>query len=113
MRTHHRQTRRYSGWSAQALTPEENERLLDRFLDSLNDKIDADEAGRRDIPHGFLSASADGGVPSVYDPIINSIEAAAFARQLCERIRVFQNLKRARPTLTTMREISPRPTAIE
>jgi len=95
------------------LTLEENERLLNRFLESLNDKIDADEAARHNLPHGVLASSADGGVPSVYDPIINSIEAAAFARQLCERIRVFQNLKRARPTLTTMREISPRPTAIE
>jgi hypothetical protein len=86
MRRHHRQTRRYSGCSAQALTPEENERLLDRFLESLNDKIEADEAARRNLPHGVLAASADGGIPSVYGPFTNSIEAAAFARQLEQKL---------------------------
>ena len=62
MRRHHRQTHRYSGCSAHVLTPEENEILLDRFLESLNDKIDADEAARRDLPHGVIAASADGGI---------------------------------------------------
>jgi hypothetical protein len=87
MRRHHRQTHRYSGCSAHVLTPEENEILLDRFLESLNDKIDADEAARRDLPHGVIAASADGGIPSVYGPFTNSIEAAAFARQLEQKLQ--------------------------
>ena len=91
MRRHHRQTHRYSGCSAQALTPEENEMLLDRFLESLNDKIEADEAARRNLPHGVLSASADGGVPAVYGPFSNSIEAAAFARQLEQKLGPIDN----------------------
>jgi hypothetical protein len=60
--------------------------LLDRFLESLNDKIEADEATRRNLPHGVLAASADGGVPAVYGPFSNSIEAAAFARQLEQKL---------------------------
>ncbi len=91
MRRHHRQTRRYSGCSAQALTPEENEALLDRFLESLNEKIEADEAARRNLPHGVLAASTDGGITSVYGPFTNSIEAAAFARQLEQKLQGIDN----------------------
>ena len=91
MRRHHRQTHRYSGCFAQALTPEENDELLDRFLESLNNKIDAEELARRDLPHGVLAASADGGIPSVYGPFTNSIEAAAFARQLEQKLGALDN----------------------
>ena len=91
MRRHHRQTHRYSGCSAHALTPEENERLLDLFLESLNNKINAEELARRDLPHGVLAASADGGTPAVYGPFTNSIEAAAFARQLEQKLGALDN----------------------
>ena len=91
MRRHHRQAHRYSGCPAQALTSEESEELLDRFLESLNTKIDADEMARSDLPHGVLAASADGGVPSVYGPFSNSIEAAAFARQLEQKIGAIES----------------------
>ena len=91
MRRYHRQTHRYSGCPTQALTPEENEELLDRFLESLNNKIDAEELARRDLPHGVLAASADGGIPSIYGPFTNSIEAAAFARQLEQKLQGIDN----------------------
>lgn len=91
MRRHHRQSHRYSGCSAQALTPEENGVLLDRFLESLNNKIDAEELARRDLPHGVLAASADGGIPSVYGPFTDSIEVAAFARQLEQKLGAISN----------------------
>ena len=82
MHRHHRKTRRYVGCSATALTAEDSDELLNRFLENLNEKIALDEASRVDLPHGVLAAPMDGGAPSVYGPFNDSHEAADFARQL-------------------------------
>ena len=91
MRRHHRNTRANGVCSVNALTAEENEILLDRFLESVRSKIDEDELSRRQLPHGVLSAQSDGSNPSVYGPFNNSHDAAEFARQLELRLSPIEN----------------------